>query len=48
MTVFSSIIWTKRVVPEQLPDMIARVNLIVEEYDAFERRTPHWYKRIEI
>lgn len=47
MTVFSSIIWTKRVVPEQLPDMIARVNLIVEEYDAFERRTPHWYKRIE-
>ncbi|MGF9821862.1 aminoglycoside phosphotransferase family protein [Brevibacillus agri] len=43
MAIFSSIIWTERTVPALLPDMMKRIQTIVEEHDAFERRIPSWY-----
>lgn len=41
--IFSSIVWTERVAPALVDEMIERVEQIVEEHKAFERTRPDWY-----
>ncbi|WP_312116477.1 phosphotransferase family protein [Brevibacillus reuszeri] len=43
MAIFSSMVWTQRVVPALLDDMASRVNRIIEEHHAFERTIPDWF-----
>ncbi|WP_103106413.1 phosphotransferase family protein [Brevibacillus reuszeri] len=47
MTIFSSVVWTGRVVPSLLDDMNQRVNKVIEEHQAFERTIPVWFCRSE-
>lgn len=44
MNVFSSIVWTSRVVPDQLPEMLERVERVIDEHAGFERLKPKWYQ----
>ncbi|MGG1661055.1 phosphotransferase family protein [Brevibacillus sp. NRS-1366] len=43
MAIFSSIVWTGRVVPDLLIDMLKRVERIIEEHKAFEQLIPDWF-----
>ncbi|WP_289139796.1 aminoglycoside phosphotransferase family protein [uncultured Brevibacillus sp.] len=47
MTIFSSVVWTGRVVPSLLDDMNQRVNKVIEEHQAFECTIPVWFSRTE-
>lgn len=47
MAIFSSLIWTEQTIPELLPDMMKRIETIVEEHDAFTRLIPRWYSWIK-
>ncbi|MBS4192113.1 phosphotransferase [Bacillus sp. FJAT-49705] len=44
MNVFSSVVWTKKVVPEKLDEMIDRLYCILEDHKYFENIKPSWYK----
>ncbi len=43
LTILSSIVWILRVRPEELEDMLNRVNKVWEDHDGFERLVPKWY-----
>lgn len=43
MMMFSSVVWTIRVVPSQLGEMLERIHRILDEHDCFARLTPRWY-----
>jgi aminoglycoside phosphotransferase (APT) family kinase protein len=43
MSLFSAVVWTARVVPDQLQEMLGRVQLILEEHLYFERVEPAWF-----
>jgi hypothetical protein len=43
MSLFSAVVWTARVVPDQLQEMLGRVQLILEEHLYFERAEPAWF-----
>ncbi|GMK43583.1 hypothetical protein PghCCS26_07100 [Paenibacillus glycanilyticus] len=47
LTILSSIVWILRVRPEELDDMLARVNKVWEDHDGFERLVPKWYSEYE-
>lgn len=44
MELFSAIVWTKKVVPEKLDEMIERIEQIVEDHKGFELTKPIWFK----
>jgi aminoglycoside phosphotransferase (APT) family kinase protein len=46
MGVFSSIVWTVRVMPEMLEDMVERVHTIIDDHKCFERLKPGWFALI--
>ncbi|MCM3627858.1 phosphotransferase [Paenibacillus glycanilyticus] len=43
MTILSSVVWILRVRPEELDDMLVRINRVWEDHDGFERLVPKWY-----
>lgn len=43
MAMFSSVVWTLRVVPEQIEDMLERIERIAQDHDDFECLIPKWY-----
>lgn len=44
MSIFSAIVWTIKVVPENLNEMIERIYQILEEHKNFELTKPIWFK----
>jgi aminoglycoside phosphotransferase (APT) family kinase protein len=43
MSLFSAVVWTVRVAPDQLQEMLIRVRLIAEDHLYFERVEPVWF-----
>ena len=43
LTILSSVVWILRVRPEELDDMLERINRVWEDHDGFERLAPRWY-----
>ncbi|WP_245773158.1 aminoglycoside phosphotransferase family protein [Paenibacillus catalpae] len=43
LTILSSVVWILRVRPEELDDMLVRINRVWEDHDGFERLVPKWY-----
>ncbi|MBY0123009.1 phosphotransferase [Bacillus sp. S/N-304-OC-R1] len=48
MNIFSSVVWTKNVVPEKLDEMIIRLYGILEDHKYFENTKPIWYEKIQL
>ncbi|MEN2767408.1 phosphotransferase [Ornithinibacillus sp. 16A2E] len=44
MVIFSSVVWTIRFVPDQLDEMMERLNVILEDHQYFELWKPLWYQ----
>ncbi len=44
MSLFPTIVWSKKYYPEDLDDMIERVDRMYEEHKGFERMIPTWYQ----
>lgn len=44
MTIFSTVVWSLRVSPEQLDKMIERISIVLEDHKNFELLIPTWYK----
>jgi hypothetical protein len=44
MTIFSTVVWSLRVAPEQLDKMIERISVVLEDHKNFELLIPTWYK----
>ncbi|KOP71133.1 aminoglycoside phosphotransferase family protein [Cytobacillus solani] len=44
MSIFSAIVWTIKVVPENLNEMIERIYQILEDHKNFELTKPIWFK----
>lgn len=46
MAMFSSLVWTIRVIPQQTRKMQERIERISLQHDFFEQLVPDWYKRM--
>ncbi|MDF2679352.1 MAG: aminoglycoside phosphotransferase family protein [Brevibacillus sp.] len=44
MAMFSSVVWTLKNVPDQINDMLERIERISQDHHCFERLTPSWYE----
>jgi aminoglycoside phosphotransferase (APT) family kinase protein len=44
MDIFSSIVWTLKVVPHRLNHMLEKLDVILEDHDYFKKVTPSWYR----
>lgn len=44
MELFSAIVWTKKVLPEKLDEMLSRIDMILEDHKGFELIIPSWYR----
>ncbi|MGP4072874.1 aminoglycoside phosphotransferase family protein [Piscibacillus sp. B03] len=44
MCVFSSVVWTSRATPNDMDNMLAKINTFLEDHDYFDRVKPKWYK----
>lgn len=44
MAAFSSLVWTLRVVPHQLEEMLVRISRVCQDHHDFERYVPVWYQ----
>ena len=44
MTIFSSLVWTMRVVPDKIDSMMEIVNRVLEDHKWFELKQPVWYR----
>ncbi|SDX07886.1 phosphotransferase family protein [Paenibacillus sp. CF384] len=47
MTIFGTITWTLKVVPEQLDSMMDRIRILLDDHTHFESVVPSWYKQGE-
>ncbi|MBP3962762.1 phosphotransferase family protein [Paenibacillus lignilyticus] len=45
MTIFGSITWTLKVVPEQLDSMMDRIRILLDDHNHFESVVPNWYRQ---
>ncbi len=43
MELFSAVVWTQKVVPEKLVEMLERIEMILEDHKGFKLYTPTWY-----
>jgi len=43
MTIFSSIVWTLKVVPDTIDEMMERLSRVMEDHKNFESLTPDWF-----
>jgi aminoglycoside phosphotransferase (APT) family kinase protein len=43
MSVFASVVWTMRVVPENIDGMMERINRVLEDHKYFESKKPSWF-----
>lgn len=43
MSVFATVVWTMRVVPENIDGMMDRINRVLEDHKYFECREPSWF-----
>lgn len=48
MNLFSSIVWSVKFAPEQLEEMIERLELNIADHEYFEKMCPDWFKEYEI
>lgn len=44
MSVFSSVVWTLKVVPDTLRDMMEKIDMVLEDHHYFDRIQPGWYQ----
>ncbi|WP_332645339.1 aminoglycoside phosphotransferase family protein [Lysinibacillus sp. 54212] len=44
MSVFSSIVWTLKVVPDDIENMLEKIDRILKDHDYFNRAQPSWYE----
>ncbi|RDW18222.1 aminoglycoside phosphotransferase [Oceanobacillus arenosus] len=44
MSVFSTVVWTLKAIPDNMDDMLDKVYLFLDDHDYFERLKPKWYK----
>ena len=45
MTVFSSIVWSLRVAPEQFDEMLGRLHTVLRDHHSFDQVAPSWFTR---
>lgn len=45
MAFFSAVVWTLRVVPDDIGGMLERLRLIYDDHEGFERVEPRWFRR---
>lgn len=43
MSIVSSIVWIRKVKPEETDDMLAMIDRVLEDHDFFQWTTPKWY-----
>ncbi|MCM3746932.1 aminoglycoside phosphotransferase family protein [Paenibacillus pasadenensis] len=43
MELISSVVWMLKVKPEELPDMMAKIDRVMEDHECFELIVPKWY-----
>ena len=43
MCVFSSVVWILKVKPEELDQMLDKINTVLKDHDYFEKLKPIWY-----
>jgi len=43
MELFSAVVWTQKVVPEKLAEMLERIEMILEDHKGFKLCVPTWY-----
>ncbi|MFK3937402.1 aminoglycoside phosphotransferase family protein [Alkalihalobacillus sp. NPDC078783] len=43
MTVFSSVVWSIRVAPEQLDEMLGRLETVIQDHSSFKSVIPSWF-----
>lgn len=44
MMLFSSVVWTQRVAPHELGQMLDRVHRVIDDHRGFESMVPNWYR----
>ncbi|MBM7838841.1 aminoglycoside phosphotransferase (APT) family kinase protein [Alkalihalobacillus xiaoxiensis] len=44
MAIFSSIVWTAKVMPAEMDSMLKRISTVLQDHHRFERLVPIWYK----
>lgn len=44
MTVISSVVWTLKVQPEGLPQMMDKIERVLDDHDCFAEAMPKWYR----
>ncbi|WP_308635533.1 aminoglycoside phosphotransferase family protein [Paenibacillus silvisoli] len=47
MTLISSVVWTLKVCPDQLSEMMQKIDKVMNDHDDFESIVPRWYKQYE-
>lgn len=47
MTVFSSVVWSIRAAPEQLDEMLERLDTVIQDHSAFQSVIPSWFIEAE-
>lgn len=47
MSVFASVVWTMRVVPENIDGMMERINRVLEDHRYFESMKPSWLREFQ-
>jgi hypothetical protein len=43
MSLFSSVVWTLKLMPESMDDMLEKIYRILDDHDHFDRIKPKWY-----
>lgn len=43
MSVFSSVVWTLKTIPDSMDEMLAKIDRVIEDHDYFTRIKPKWY-----
>ena len=44
MCVFSTIVWTSNTFPEDMNNMLKRIDTFIDDHDSFNKMKPKWYK----
>lgn len=47
MTVFSSVVWSLRAAPEQLDEMLERLDTVIQDHCSFQSIIPSWFRDAE-
>lgn len=43
MCIFSTIVWTLKVIPDEIENMVNKINIILEDHNYFKNMKPSWY-----